>query len=926
MFLHYAKQDKNFLKKDCSMKKGLIVALFIFATFDTKSSLTSNQKVNHNFIKRGNMHTEKRVVKHVLSNGLILLVCPKKLAPKVSMQIWYDVGSKHEQNGEKGMAHFIEHMIFKGTNKMLSESDINLVAQKLSADINAFTSFDSTTYFFDVPVSNWQQVLPIFADCMQNCTFNEEHMNSEVKAVIQELKMYRDEYTWALAEGLVTSIFESHPYHHPIIGYKQDLWNLKRETLLKFYQKYYIPNNATLVIAGDLDPQDVIKKVEEVFGAIPKGAEIVREQFFINDELQAKTITMYRDVEQPLSMFAFCLPGASQKKSFFYDIIAYLLANGKGSRLHKILIDDEQLATSVSAMTYELIDRELFFITVKPKRETDIAKIKEIILQQLSDLANHEIPELELRRALKFAHVDQQHLLEDVHKQAYAIGKSMLATGDEEYPFTYCDYNKETLHQDIANLLHEYFRPTLCHEGKIVKILDADRDYANKLQEVSDQLDTKILFGKERTSQVAEGLYVNDVIVEKFKKTKFLKPVTKLLPNGLTVLMHDNADVDLVECVLQYKADHHYDPQNLQGIGHLVSKLMLEGTRKYPGSLFTQEAESYGISFETAPGTITMTMPCDEVEKGFELLFEMLEHAEFKTEDVQRVIDKTKAQLIQFWDTPSRSVKQIAVQEIYKNHPYGFMSLGTEQSLNTLNRELCFDFYQQKVSANGAILSIVGNLQQCDIDRVIENSLGLWRTVLVQDLEYPSVDSVKSENLSIFKNRDQIVLAFAGLSVNRTDENYDALLVFDQLLTGGMSSRLFELREQSGLFYTIGGSVVYGSGKQPGMIFIKTIVSKDRLDEAIKVIVNCLDNAVDTIQEDEFDQAKEVIINSFPLKFETYESIANTFVFLAKYGLPEDYFEKRIDSIRALKLDDVKNIVRQYLNTKKMIQIKIGRL
>jgi zinc protease len=907
------------------MKNHLIVSFFIFSTFFVKSEEVSNQNMN-NFIKRGDMHSEKRVFKHVLSNGLTLLVCPKKLAPKVSMQIWYNVGSKHEEDGEKGMAHFIEHMLFKGTNTMLSETDINLIAQKLSAEINAFTSFDSTTYFFDVPVANWQQVLPVFADCMQNCKFDQEHMNSEVKAVIQELKMYRDEYTWTLAEGLMTSIFESHPYHHPIIGYKQDLWNLKRETLLKFYKKYYIPNNATLVLVGDLDPEDVIKKVTEIFGKIPKGPEIVREPFFINDELQAKTVTIYRDVEQPLSMFAFCLPGAMQKKEFFYDIIGYLIANGKGSRLHKILIDEQQLATSVSAMTYGLIDRELFFITVKPKREADILKIKEIILQQLADLTKHEIPELELRRALKLAYVDQQHLLEDVHKQAYAIGKSMLATGDEEYPFTYCDYNKDTLHQDIADLLKEYFRASLCHEGKLVKVLDHDRDYLNKLQEASDRLDTQILFGKERTSEVADGLYVDAVQVEKFKKTEFIKPVVKLLSNGLKVLIHDDTDVDLVECLLQYKANHHYDPANLQGIGHLVSKLMLEGTKKYPGSLFTQEAESYGISFETAPGSISITMPCDEVEKGFELLFEMLEHAEFKPEDVQRLVDTTKAQLIQFWDTPSRNMKQVAAQTIYQNHPYGFCALGTAQSLDSLDRDLCFNFYQEKVCAQGAILAIVGNLHKCDIERLIEKNLGSWRKGSVQDLTYPAISSVEPETISIFKNRDQIVLAFAGLSVNRTDPEYDALLVFDQLLTGGMSSRLFELREQSGLFYSIGGSVVYGSGKQPGMIFIKTIVSKDRLDEAVKVIANCLNTTVESINADEFEQAKEMIINSFPLMFETYENIANTFVFLEKYGFPLNFFEKRIESIRALKLDEVKNIVHKYLSTDKMIQVKIGRL
>ncbi len=870
--------------------------------------------------------SDKRVFKYTLDNGLTVAICPKKLAPKVSMQIWYNVGSKHEQAGEKGMAHFIEHMIFKGTNQLLSESDINLIAQKLSADINAFTSFDYTCYFFDVPVANWTQVLPVFADCMQNVKFDQDHMNSEVKAVIQELKMYRDEYTWALAESLVTAIFESHPYHHPIIGYKQDLWNLKRDTLLKFYKKHYVPNNATLVLVGDFDPQEALVQVKKYFDSIPKGADISRDDFFINDELQAKAVTIYRDVEQPLSMFGFAVSQAVEKKSFFYDIISYLIANGKGSRLHKILIDELQLATSVSCMTYDLIDRELFFIVVKPKREEDIAKIKSIILEQLQELTLKEIPDIELRRALKLAHVDQQHLLEDVHKQAYAIGKSIFSTGDEEYPFTYCNYNAKTLQKDIQDILHQYFKASLCHEGKIVKVANADRNYLNKLQEQSDALDTKILFGKDRLSAVAAGKYVEQIFVEKFTAKKFIKPDVLNLANGLIVLIHSDTEVDLVECVLEYKVNNHYDPKDAQGIGYLVSKLMLEGTKKHSGLSFVLYAESYGISFETSPGSIAITMPSSEVEKGFELLFEMLEHAEFAEQTVQRLIDKTKAQLIQFWDTPKRSILAVAAEKVYQNHPYARLSLGTEQSLSNITREQCFDFYQKNISAAGAILSVVGNVQKTEIEQLLEKSLKLWRSPVIAELKFPEIAPVVSETFSIFKNRDQVVLAFAGLSVERKSSDYDTLLVFDQLLTGGMSSRLFELREQSGLFYTIGGSVVYGSAQQPGMIFIKTIVSKDRLDEAQKAIAHCLDTAVETITQDEFEQAKEVVINSFPLMFETYENIANTLVFLEKYKFSQNYFENRIETIRALKLVDMQNVVKKYLNMDKILNIKIGRL
>lgn len=870
---------------------------------------------------------DKRVHKFTLANGLTVLVCPKKQSSKVSLQLWYNVGSKHEVNGEKGMAHFIEHMIFKGTKDMLTESDINMITQKLSGYANAFTSYDYTGYLFDLPVANWSKVLPVFADCMQNCTFDQEHMNSEVKAVIQELKMYRDDFSWTLADSLVTNIFESHPYHYPIIGYKQDLWSLQRQTLVNFYKKYYIPQNAALVIVGDVDVQDAFDQAQKAFGHIARGKEIEKPDFFVDEDLQAKSITICRDVAQANCMLAFVLPGATAQKEFLYDLLAYLLTNGKGSRLHKILVDELEIAISIHAMSYDLFDREIFFIEFKPKKESDISQIKEIILREINDLSENGIPKSELQRALKLAQVDYQDLLEDVSKQAYAIGKSFTATGDEQYPFTYCNYEKDDASNQVQQLLKEYFRSTLCHEGKIIQAPKSELGYLKKLQEDSDELDTKILFGKERTSEVVDGSYVHAINVEKLEKKP--SPVAKkiTLKNGLTVLCHHNPDVDLVECILNLKANHHYDPAGKQGIGYIVSKLMLEGTGAYPGSLFTQEAESYGISISSNPGQILITMLSQDVSKGLELVGEMVKHATISHADMDRIKSKTKSQLVQFWDTPTKCISQVATEKIYGKHPYGNMAWGSTESLDGLTAQECLNYYKNMISPQEAILSIVGNFDSATLLNFIENSLGSsWVGSHIADLDYPELLPIKHEQISIEKNRDQVAVVFAGLSVERLHPLYDDLLVFNQILTGGMSSRLFDLREQSGLFYTIGGSIVSNAGKQQGMIFIKTIVSKDRLQEAQDAIANCLDSAVDTVTDQEFDEAKEVVINTFPTLFDSNENMASTFLFLQKYGLPNNYFEDRIDTIRAIDIHKMKESVKKYLNSEKLACIRIGRI
>src|SRR3989344_1869115 len=156
-----------------------------------------------------------QIMKMILSNGLVVLVSPMTNIPKVAMELWYHVGSKDEKSSEKGLAHLIEHMIFKGTDKM-SESDLDRIVCKLSGYANAFTSHDATGYVFHFPTQHWREGLTILSDCMKNAKFDEQMLNSELKAVIQELKMGRDHYVGSLIDEMLSAIFVDHPYHYPI--------------------------------------------------------------------------------------------------------------------------------------------------------------------------------------------------------------------------------------------------------------------------------------------------------------------------------------------------------------------------------------------------------------------------------------------------------------------------------------------------------------------------------------------------------------------------------------------------------------------------------------------------------------------------------------------------------------------------------------
>lgn len=870
-----------------------------------------------------------KVLKQVLNNGLNILVVPRKVIPKVSIQLWYNVGSKDEQEGQKGIAHLIEHMIFKGT-ELLSECDINQITHKLSGYCNAFTSYDYTGYLFDFPSQHWYEALPIMADCMKNCVFKQEFLNSELKAVIQELKMYKDDYSSTIIELLISIIFSDHPYHHPIIGYKQDLWNLERQHLVDFYKYHYIPNNATLVVVGDIEPDNVFEYASKYFGPIQPNFEYRKKQFYHSPDLVNKEVTIYRDIKEPIVVLAWKIPGTREKKDYLVNIISWILGSGRGSRLYKKLINELELVTELEVFHYDLFEHGLFFIYFRPKSLLNIKKIEDVIVEEIEKLITQGLLSKEILRAIKKTEVDFLTLLENNQKQAYAVGKFYLATGDEQYVYKYTEYPKENLEREVIEFIDTYLKFSLMNKASVLPLQNKERKFWLKLQEISDEEDARVLSDKERISEIEEAKCKYDVIANPPKKFEYPKTQTVFLDNGLKLLYYNNNFLPKIDFILDFKARNFYDPSGLEGLSLFVANMLQEGTKHYSAAEFADTLESYGMKLSSSSGSLSISMLSADLAKGLELLNEVLTEAVFDEQSIEKVRSLMIAHVNQFWDEPIKFVNQIAKQEIYKNHPYGKDKLGTVESLKKITKDNLMNFYKYFLSPRGSRLSVAGDLERYDVKECFNHMLYGWSGQAIKDIDFPEIAPVKYKEINYQIMRDQTVLCYAGLSVERTNEDYDKLLLFDQIFTGGvlgsMSSKLFDLRERSGLFYTIGGSLIYNVDKQPGLIIIKTIVSNDRLYEAEKAIENVINTAVDNINEDEFEEAQRAIINSLVDNFSSNSKIAAVSLLKDEYDFPQDYFDKRAEQLNSITIDQIQEAVKKYLSVEKMIKIRVGRV
>ncbi len=878
---------------------------------------------------------QRPVIKSVLENGMTVLVYPVHTIPHVSLQIWYNVGSKDENVGEKGIAHLIEHMIFKGTqgkNSLnLSESDINVVTHMLSGSCNAFTAYDYTGYLFNLPSQNWKEALPIMADCMLNASFKDDHLSSELKAVIQELKLRKDNYGLSLAEAMIGAIFNDHPYHYPIIGFKQDLWSVQGKDLLSFYKKHYHPNNATLVVVGDVDPADVIKQAEHYFGHLNKHATYTKQQFYHSKDMISKSITLYRDVQQPIAMVAWTLPGLQAKNKSLIDTVVRILGSGKGSRLYKKLVDEQQLATSLDCFYWDILfEHSLLFVVFEPTDPRSVDKIIALIQQEIDLVAKDGVTDKELERGTKKARMAYYDQLEDTEHQASEIGKYFLATGDEQYAFNYIQDDIMALKAEIQSLLARHCRSSYMHTGKVLPLKATEKKEWASLQKTSDAEDFKILATHQRATPIEQPSYAHKVTSKPAVPFHFPKPIKDKASNGLKLLYYNNATTPKINLELRFKAKDYYDPEDKPGLYNFVMSMITEGTQKYTASAFAEELETRGMALHAYPGGISMVMLADDFERGLELLLEVLTKAVFHEEEIEKVRLQIGAEIKNFWDDPKSFSGQLIREHIYKGHPYSKNTLGTEASINSITRDDLINFYKKYISPQNATLAIVGDTERYDVPGVVEKVLSSWQGQAVEDVTFSTLNAPVACEITHPINRDQVVLCFVAPSIARKHKDFDALQVFDQILSGGvlgsMHSRLFQLREQSGLFYSIGGSLVTSANEQPGMAVIKTLVSLDRVQEAEKAIKNTLKHVADKVTEQEFAEAKDAILNTLMLNFESNASIAASFLFLDRYGFTNDFFDNRVNDLASITIPEMQAAVKRVLKTDILAVFKIGRV
>lgn len=418
--------------------------------------------------------SDAEVVGYTLDNGLELVVIPDRRAPIVTHMVWYRVGAADDPAGQSGVAHFLEHLMFKGTEKYPA-GVLDRMVTELGGDTNAFTSADVTAYFQTIPPDALETMMDIEADRMRNLILLEEVIAAERDVVLDERRQRVDAQPQSiLAEELNATLFQNHPYRVPVIGWEHEIADLSREDALDFYDRYYAPNNALVVVTGDVEPDAVHALAEAIYGQVPRGPDLPERQRPAEPPHDTGRTITYADARVTLPSFSrnWIVPSYRQAEAGeaeALDLLSAILSDGVRSRLYqKFVVETGQAASTGASYDGNAYDYGTFSLFGTPRPGTTLEELEAATYAEIDAIIANGISEAELDRVKTryirrtiFARDDQGNMA-----QTYGIWLTTGRTADDLAAWP--DRIRAVTVEQVQSVAEKYLKPEIAVTGYLL--------------------------------------------------------------------------------------------------------------------------------------------------------------------------------------------------------------------------------------------------------------------------------------------------------------------------------------------------------------------------------------------------------------------------------------------------------------------------
>lgn len=855
----------------------------------------------------------------ILKNGLTVLVREVKNIQKVSLRLWYKAGSRDEVDGQRGIAHLLEHMLFKGTEK-LSATDIDLIGHKLGANFNAYTTEDHTRMVFDVPIQHWRIIMTILADCMNNCTIKQEHLNSEFKVVLAEFKRARDSHVRQLFRDMSKILYPSHPYAHEVLGYKKDICAVNSQELMAFYKAFYVPNNAVLIVTGNVNHEEVFDVAEREFGSL-KAKPIQTTSFSTQARGLPHTLELHRDVPQPYVLLAFKVPTFLQDSSLkILPLIDNILFNGHSGRVVKKLRDELQLIDSISFEHDDLLDAGTVWIGFSPRdhEKSSFKAIITLIQEELDTLAEKGYTQSEIETACEAFEQERNECFAYNSCQAEIVAEGHYHMGNPEFGYRLKYEPTDDFKQDIQSFIKTYLQQDNACIGYLLPANEEEKKAWRLEQEAEDVKDGEILASRPHKATHEEGKYIHTLVLDKRLDFKYPEPQSYTLSNGLKVLYYHTSQVPTIECGLDFKVTAHHkieDTKNTLNTFTFMNTLLKEGgTAHYTSKELKEVLARHALSLHTSPGSIRGSLPSKSLPLFLNLLRELLAAPAFDDQELAKVKEWAKKGHKQLLNDQNKLAYLLHYDALTNSK---VLAQASEKSITSITRQALVEAYNRYISPDGAVLALVGDLSMyTDLVGLLESTLGQWEGKPVADYDLEKAQD--TSDIQIFEHyldRDQLVLSLAKASADPKQPEFLALVLYSILL----NQELFSLREKTGMFYAIRARLTEPFAQ------IVTQVSPENVNTVYTTLLDSLSIHIDTCTKENLQEAKNYFLEDLQNSYSSNSGMLKNFLYLHKHGLPFDR-ASLLEELENLTLSTFKKQVKKTLNPAAFNAVLVGRI
>jgi len=851
--------------------------------------------------------------KFVLDNGLTLIVHEDHKAPIVAFNVWYHVGSKNEKPGKTGFAHLFEHLMFNGSENY--DDDYFKPMQKVGAtDLNGTTNEDRTNYFENVPTSALDLVLWMESDRMGHLkgAITQAKLDEQRGVVQNELRQGYNEPFGRTEDLIVKGTFPpGHPYSWSVGGSIEDLNGGKLEDFQQWFADYYGPNNAVVVIAGDIDAKTALEKVKRYFGDIPPSPPIARPTSWIAKRTGSHRENMQDRVAQSRIYKIWNIPGWGTGCADNLDLASSILADGKTSRLYKRLVYDDQIATAVSAYVDVREIAGLFVIRADAKPGVELSTVEKAIDEELAKFLAEgptakEIERVKIQSRSQFIRGIER--IGGFGGKSDILATSMVFGGSPDAYKTTQKHIEEATAQGVKETAVRWLS-----DG--VYILEV-QPYPQLAAGKSDV---------DRKTMPSAGTP---------PEAKFPAVERATLSNGLKLMLAERHSIPVVRFSLMVDAGYAADQAGIPGTSALAMNMLDEGTAKRTALDISEELAMLGASLNTGSNLdtsiVSLTTLKDKLDPALDIFADVILHPSFPEAEFLRAQKIQIARIAQEKNSPTYMALRVLPKLIFgTGHAYGVPLTGSgyADGVAGISRAALVDYHKTWFKPGNATLLVVGDATMAEIKPKLENLFKSWQAGKVPAKNIAAVALKPKSPVYIVDKpgAPQSMVVCGHAAPSSADPDAVAIETMNTILGGDFVSRInMNIRENKHWSYGAQSAIPNARGQR--MFVVLAPVQSDKTKETMAEIRGELEGILGKkpVTNDEFANVKTSRVLSLPGQWETMAAVMGSLSSIVQYGLPDDYYRKYPALVRKLTIADVNKAAAKTVHPESVVWVVVG--